>query len=581
MKRRPEINTRDPPKIQSSSIRVFNGVRSYPETGDDVIRGKRVKFRDPELDCPPNIRHTVSSMQHEAIGDPGSNAPKTSEYAFFKKLKQDAGGCCRSCPLHKKDNQSKKVKPSDFTREGTNFGENSHKVIGTPLLIEKVKPINHNLLLSPLCGALKNSGTEFQDESVFSGKRKKLHQWLAETSLPEVKESCLEGCNLVSVLLNRLFPDSNENNHCWDAKPLQMRADTKYSSHAFPDSNTRDKEFHWTQRRDLVEDEQGWCLDDFRCRSREIITSKWETQGSDSPSTSYAAKKKFQYENKKFGSDYERGTASLITLRDPYFCSNFEKYGSTTSICVKELNKFQDLDDSATGREPCTLLQLGWDSDNLKDEGDSSINTCNTETNSHSTLANSWDHHHQHCLDGSFDASEPYSLSFSNYASKHTLLPQPDSTKLCNWDVGRFLEEEKFLVINKVFSEKHHPDLEALVLPSQLHFDFGWKCLSMSGSFGELHLSTYDDGFQSPQKESPCSYLLTEEEQEDCLYISNHRQSITRFAEDTLDSHEWSSIDFQIPLDDREIYLPLLLDSTSWLRPEEDIHYDDDKRVYI
>ncbi|GMP90500.1 hypothetical protein CsSME_00041600 [Camellia sinensis var. sinensis] len=91
MKRRREINTRDPPKIRSSSIRVFNGVRSYPETGDDVIRGKRVKFRDPELDCPPNIRHTVSSMQHEAIGDPGSNAPKTSEYAFFKKLKQDAG----------------------------------------------------------------------------------------------------------------------------------------------------------------------------------------------------------------------------------------------------------------------------------------------------------------------------------------------------------------------------------------------------------------------------------------------------------------------------------------------------------
>ncbi|GMP90501.1 hypothetical protein CsSME_00041600 [Camellia sinensis var. sinensis] len=118
MKRRREINTRDPPKIRSSSIRVFNGVRSYPETGDDVIRGKRVKFRDPELDCPPNIRHTVSSMQHEAIGDPGSNAPKTSEYAFFKKLKQDAGGCCRSCPLHKKDNQLKKVKPSDFTRGG-------------------------------------------------------------------------------------------------------------------------------------------------------------------------------------------------------------------------------------------------------------------------------------------------------------------------------------------------------------------------------------------------------------------------------------------------------------------------------
>ncbi|GMP90498.1 hypothetical protein CsSME_00041600 [Camellia sinensis var. sinensis] len=360
-----------------------------------------------------------------------------------------------------------------------------------------------------------------------------------------------------------------------------MRADTKYSSHAFPDSNTCDKEFHWTQRRDLVEDEQGWYLDDFRCRSREIITSKWETQGSDSPSTSYAAKKKNQYENKKFGSDYERGTASLITQRDPYFCSNLDKYGSTTSICVKELNEFQDLDDSATGREPCTLLQLGWDSDNLKDEGDSSINTCNTEMNSHSTFANSWDHHHQHCLDGSFDASEPYSLSFSNYPSKHTLLPQPDSTKLCNWDVGRFLEEEKFLVINKVFSEKHHPDLESLVLPSQLRFDFGWKCLSMSGSFGELHLSTYDDGFQSPQKESPCSYLLTEEEQEDCLYSSNHRQSITHFAEDTLDSHEWSSIDFQIPLDDREIYLPLLLDSTSWLRPEEDIHYDDDKRVYI
>ena len=44
------------------------------------------------------------------------NDPKTSEYAFFKKLKKDAGLRFHSRPLQKDDSQPKKTIPSEYCR---------------------------------------------------------------------------------------------------------------------------------------------------------------------------------------------------------------------------------------------------------------------------------------------------------------------------------------------------------------------------------------------------------------------------------------------------------------------------------
>lgn len=46
-----------------------------------------------------------------------ANAPKTSEYAFFKKLKKNAG-CSHSYASQKEENQSKKFEPSGCSKGG-------------------------------------------------------------------------------------------------------------------------------------------------------------------------------------------------------------------------------------------------------------------------------------------------------------------------------------------------------------------------------------------------------------------------------------------------------------------------------
>ncbi|KAL6968097.1 hypothetical protein U1Q18_033900, partial [Sarracenia purpurea var. burkii] len=381
-----------------------------------------------------------------------------------------------------------------------------------------------------------------------------------------------------------------------NAKPIQMRCDTKYLSHPFSESDNYDKEFHWNRTRNHLEAEHVCYLDNYCKAPREIIPSKWDTEDSESPSTSYSSKNCFQFENNRFSSDYEGGTA----VYDPYFCSNFENCGSTASTQIKGLNE-QYLDEYANGGGEHNLL-LGLDFESLKDQG---VLLCNTEMNLNSTLAASWDDQQQ-SLDNNFDARELYSSSpFRKYPSQFTSLPLSHSANISNWDLGRFLEE-KFIatelkrfpislsyalkydlmedlfshdlcedsrvispqnhnwVLSKVFSEKHHPDLEAFLLFYGLGFDLGWKGSSMGDSFSEPHWSTYD-GFQSPLKESPCSVLI-EEQYDDCL---KHRQTITHFAEDRLDVHEWSSINFQMPIG-KVVARPLLLDSPGWLRSEED-----------
>lgn len=71
----------------------------------DMNRMKRVKFQDPGTDKLPNCRPDASSIQNDA--------PKTSEYAFFKKLKKNA--CGHSYPVEKGNNQLKDVELSECT----------------------------------------------------------------------------------------------------------------------------------------------------------------------------------------------------------------------------------------------------------------------------------------------------------------------------------------------------------------------------------------------------------------------------------------------------------------------------------
>lgn len=653
MRRRSETEIRDPPKIRSSSVRGFSGARSNVEI-QDVIRAKRVKFMDPDSECQPNVRPDEPSVLNEPTRDPASNAPKTSEYAFFKKLKKNAG--CSHSYASQKENQSKNFEPSGCSRgiseklknirdnskssflvekrrpitkslflsplanasttsEAANIvDKGSDKDMRSPLSVEKVIPIDLSFLFSPLGGASKTSGTEHLD-GVFSGKRKRLRQWVANTSFPNTEESCSEGCDLVSVLINRLFPDTAENNCCRNEKPRQMRTETKFSSYAFPELDTGDKDCHWTPRRDLLETKYGCYSDDVCSRSAEnleIVPSEWDTEGCDAPLIRHASRSHFQFGKNKFRADYEGDTPSMITMQDPYFCSNVENYESTASRHIKGLNDFRGMDESVNGRGPSTLL-LGWDVDSCEDQGVLSITKQNAEMNY--TMAASWDDHQQSLDNCSVESELDTSSFLFSYPFQFTSLPHHHSAPFSNVNEKKFLlaELKHFplslpctptchnllkdcdtydtcdgsstfsplnhqWVLSKVFNEKHHRDIEPFLHPSGLGFDLGWMHLSIS-SFSDLYSPSYE-GSQSPSKESPCSYLLTEEQHEDCFYSSNHSQNITHFSEDTLNNHERFSTNSWIPID-KEMSTPVLLDSSSWLRTEEDMYYDDGERIYI
>ncbi|PSR89719.1 Glucose-1-phosphate thymidylyltransferase [Actinidia chinensis var. chinensis] len=261
--------------MRSSSVRGLNRVRSYVEIKDE-IGARKVRFSDPEHDCLPNVRPNASPVQHKPSRD----------LAWISTMFKNS--CDNITPLLVVEKArptthtlflSPDVNASNNLEAANTVDENMHKDIGSPSFPEKVKPINCSLFLSPIGGALKNSGNGYLVEEVFSGKREKFHQWVAKTSLSEIEELCSEG----------------------DAKPMQMQPDTKYSSYAAPESYIYDEEYHWSDRKDLLKAEHGCYLKDFCDRPRERIPSKWDTKVSNSPSTSYASNNRFQYENKEFG----------------------------------------------------------------------------------------------------------------------------------------------------------------------------------------------------------------------------------------------------------------------------------------
>lgn len=58
----------------------------------------------------PLDKHVIILMQRSNSG----HDPKTSEYAYFRKLKKDASQIV--CPLLKEDDQLKKFKPTECIR---------------------------------------------------------------------------------------------------------------------------------------------------------------------------------------------------------------------------------------------------------------------------------------------------------------------------------------------------------------------------------------------------------------------------------------------------------------------------------
>ncbi|XP_059431425.1 uncharacterized protein LOC132164922 isoform X2 [Corylus avellana] len=335
MKRRiSETAPEDPSPIRTlPPLRNLHGVRSsdsrFPNPTSrrpkDFSCKKRMQLTDAGVVSP--VRMLKASR---------SDDPKTSEFAFFKKLKGNAGHKLHS---HRDDNQSKKFQVSGCSGERTNSVKNSFKDFRSSLVTQNITPINFRSSLSPLSGASKNTGAQHMHGEIFSKKRQKLRQRVVETSYPHIEELCSKGCDFVSLLLNRLFPEDNENSAFKNSKPGEVDIDTKSQSLASLEADVQLKKLGHIPARNSMELDYCSHLDDgpscWLNRSQELVPSNSYSPISDVLTC-------LKYEIREPGYEFGGRTPVICADSDSAYGFPSKRYGSFACNHLKELDEVHD-----------------------------------------------------------------------------------------------------------------------------------------------------------------------------------------------------------------------------------------------
>ncbi|KAL7126763.1 hypothetical protein ABFS83_14G208800 [Erythranthe nasuta] len=253
----------------------------------DMRKAKRVKFVDTEMDGIPVF--ASSSKERKAAQSPTSNAPKTSEYAYFRKFKNGVVHG-QSRPLRKENEQLESSEVNHFIREtnsdsgmlnqstrnfnfavsGERAGPSDDNLFSSPrvsiydepdhirskegtnrirkrslLLSENVTPVAQIPLSPPLYEASENSDNLCCEKGIFSAARHRLRQWIAQTSFSDFQKLHPTGSDLVSSLLSRLLPKGDENN-------VSSKEDAENSCRSITlhESNNMDKGLHFSHKSD-------------------------------------------------------------------------------------------------------------------------------------------------------------------------------------------------------------------------------------------------------------------------------------------------------------------------------------------
>ncbi|XP_057427551.1 uncharacterized protein LOC130720868 isoform X3 [Lotus japonicus] len=245
-----------------------------PATTQEIGRHRKVKFvAAPENDSP---RLSVSERRKVTAGT--DMDPKTSEYAFFKKLKNDASLRFYAHPLKKDASlSSKKPRSSDYSRERTGSVRVASKAFNSSKIIEDMSSVKTDSFVSPSGGTWLKSGNQYANGEIFSRKREKLRQCIADVLIPDIEKLSSKGlgtvallivdvfviflyreykfcrCDIVSMLLSRLFPMSIEENKSEDPNRGKVENDTRYDLLDSSESDFEFKEHYQIRKRRLLE----------------------------------------------------------------------------------------------------------------------------------------------------------------------------------------------------------------------------------------------------------------------------------------------------------------------------------------
>ncbi|KAI3461013.1 hypothetical protein Pfo_017676 [Paulownia fortunei] len=586
----------------------------------DMRKAKRVRIVDTEMDDVP----VYASSRREANQSPRSGAPKTSEYAYFRKVKNGAvHGHSRS--LHKENEQLKSskinyligenssasdmLKPSSkdlkFSVSGERAGPSDHNHFLTPrvskydepdqirskeltnkikkrssLFCENVTPIGQSLFSSSLNEASENSENQYSEKGIFSAKRHRLRQWVDHTLFSEMEKLHHEGFDLVSSLLSRLLPKGRENNN-----PSNGDADIHQS-------NNQEKGLHLSHKRDWDKEPPKICTG----RSSEIVLWEWDTFDSGFPFRNYGTGSHVQDE----WMDLDQHLKSRIhrsshTQHDFSFSFPFERYRSSDSFHFKELDEFGSIIEHARD-EPHRLL-LEWDFELGKDRVDSSIINHDTAKNECARLATSWNVDEQQIVDNVLDTKGLCSSSlFSNYYLEFDSLPNYGSTGCLTQDFGPNFDDVECAMTepgqlslalpctpkcitlaedknaenilynsNIIFPHKDQHWLKNKVWDGKPQSDFWRKCLSAADFSAEDPPSIFH-AWQFPQNENSLYPLSRLKEAPG--------QPFNPFSEGAF-NHNFLSSNLQSSLDTLK-NCPLLLNHFSQDRSHQELYFEDD-----
>ncbi|KAI3782923.1 hypothetical protein L2E82_12982 [Cichorium intybus] len=198
----PSITSRR--SIRSSSIRDIIGDRRFNHQfshinthgAEGIKKVKRMKVGDGETDDLPNMGRKASSSQCEAAEDP-RKIPNVQKESFKHATS--------SLPVEKEQDHARYA---FLTPVIGSKNSDAYNVLGS---VEKVTPGEYNWLSPSMGSKTKTSG----NKEVFSMKREKLRQLVADKSLYDVNEVSSKGFDLVSVLMSRILPKDHKNN-CTD-----------------------------------------------------------------------------------------------------------------------------------------------------------------------------------------------------------------------------------------------------------------------------------------------------------------------------------------------------------------------------
>ncbi|KAK9146303.1 hypothetical protein Sjap_006206 [Stephania japonica] len=218
--------------------RIFS--KKHPRESEDVRRAKRVRFADVETDYPLSRKNNACSINAREPPPSRCADPKTSEYAFYRKLREDASHNFHSYQLLKHGNKQKESEANGCVRELDKLIEPNQAKFTSLFPFETTTP--SELLCHSPYRASKKTGIDTEscrsitqntdadtpyseldkpDEGIFSKKRRRLRQLAAASLNLNIEECQFKGCDLVSVLLQRLVPeyDASSSNSCVEHEP--------------------------------------------------------------------------------------------------------------------------------------------------------------------------------------------------------------------------------------------------------------------------------------------------------------------------------------------------------------------------